>query len=67
MVQKTTKVGKNPPRKGTSNSDKTSQATVQAISTSCIAEFETHSESEQESDREELDIDVLLNTENNNE
>ena len=41
--------------------NKTTQAKVQAISASHIAEFETYSDSEQESDQKQLDTDVLLN------
>ena len=40
---------------------------MQAISARHIAEFETGSESEQENDQEQLDIDVLIYIESVNE
>ena len=49
------------------DSNKISQATVQAISASHMAEFETDSESVQESDQKQLDMNILLNMETDNE
>ena len=40
---------------------------MQAISASLIAVFETDSDLGQESDQEQLDIDVLVNMEGDNE
>ena len=62
---KSTKMEKYPSRKCPDDVNKTSQAKMQAISVSYIAEFETHSESE-ESDQEQLHIDILLNMESDN-
>ena len=67
MGTKPTKIENHPPKKQSADSSKTASAKVQAISTSHIAEFETDSDSEQESDYELLDIDVLLNMESDNE
>ena len=46
---------------------KQTQADMKAISTNHIAEFETDSEPEQESDLEQLAIGILLNTKSNND
>ena len=61
---KATKVGKNPFWKQTEDNDITTQATVQAFSSSHVAELDTDSESEQESDQGQLDMDILLKMEN---
>ena len=63
--KRATKAAKNPSRKQTSDSDKTAEVTMHAISESNIAEFE--SESEQQSDQEQIHINILLNMDSYNE
>ena len=64
---KANRVGKKPFEKQTTDGDKTTQATVQTISASNMTQLEIDSESEQESDHEQLDMDLLLNMESDNE
>ena len=67
MGAKPTKIERQSSRKQMVCGNQTTEDKLQAISASHIAEFETDSDSEQETNQEQLDIDVLLNVESDNE